>query len=180
MLLILLRIAILQLKQNFQPNILALARAPSPGCAQCLLRHSTRGPSLWFVTYRNKWPGIVSESPIAFRTLLSWKITQPPEAHEPWEASAAADPFREKVSQAPEEEEGIQETFTSSKAEAAESSSLSLGICLPPFSHSTLPRKKKVFLKYLGPEQELFSKHHHLEEMISVPGLQRTWGDCCW
>lgn len=48
--------------------------------------------------------------------------------------------FQEKVSQAPEEEEeeGIQETFTSSKAEAAKSSSLSPGICLSPFSHPML------------------------------------------
>lgn len=147
-LLILLKIAILQLKQNFQPNRLSLPWAPSPGCAQCLLRHSTHGPSLWFVTYRSKWPGIVSESPIAFRALFSWKITQPPEAHEPWEASAAADPFRKKVSQAPEEE--MQETFTSSKAEAAKSSSLSPSICLPPFSHPTLALEGESVPKIFG------------------------------
>lgn len=72
---------------EFPAKLAGLTWAPSPGCAQCLPRHSTRGPSLWFVTYRNKWPGIVSESPIAFRTLFSCNITQPPEAHEPWEAS---------------------------------------------------------------------------------------------
>lgn len=149
-LLILLRIATFQLKQNFQPNLLALPRAPSPGCSQCLLRHSTRGPSLWFVTYRNKWPEIVSENPVAFRTLFSWKITQPPEAHEPWEASAAADPSRKKVSQAAEEEERLQETFTSSKAEAAKSSSLCPGICLCPSSHPTLALEGESVPKIFG------------------------------
>lgn len=143
-LLILLKVAILWLEQNFQPNILALPWAPSPGCAQCLLRYSTH------VTYGNKWPGIVSESPVAFRTLFSWKITQPPEAHEPWEASEAADPFRKKVSQAPEEEEGIQETFKSSKAEAAKSSSLSPGICLSPFSHPPLALEGESVPKISG------------------------------
>lgn len=69
---------------------------------------------------------------------------------ESWEASAAADPFRKKVSQAPEEEERIQETFTSSKAEAAKSSSLSPGICLSPFSCPTLALEGESVPKIFG------------------------------
>lgn len=164
---------------DFPAKCTGLTLSPQPGCAQCLLRHSTRGPSLWFVTYRNKWPGIVRESPTAFRTLFSWKITQPPEAHEPWEASAAADPFRKKVSQAPEEEKYRKHLPVPKQKQQRALLCPQVIVCLPsPALH--LPWKEKVFLKYLGTEKELSSKHHHPEERISVHGVQRAWGDCCW
>lgn len=55
-----------------------------------------RGPSLLFLTHRNKSRRNASECPIAFRTLLSWKMRQPPEAHEPERPQKPADRRRKK------------------------------------------------------------------------------------